>query len=221
MVLPRPSAFRMPLATRFARPTRIIRTAEQQPWQCAFQNTVRRGYASAGHGAKKASSDLPWLLSGIAITIPSTWYILQPSPSSGHGHDEGHGHDASHGEEKHEEKEEQPEASEKEEPASEEKPKEGGKSDESAKDSEKPDDSKPTDKPAVAKPAKSSNEMSGKQEGFTNTDTGHSEMGDKMLDASKKGEGSIESAKQKGTVSPDRPQAESDQRGNEVQDKSK
>jgi len=213
MVLPRHSAFRMPLATRFAQPARIIRSAEQQPWQRVFQHTARRGYASAGHALKK-SSDLPGLLSAIAITIPSTWYILQSSPSGGHDHDDSHDHDAGHGEEKHEEKEgeskeEQPEASEKDESASEEKPKEGENPAQLADDSKKPDDSKPRDEPAPVNLAKSSNEMSGKQEGISNADTGHSELSKKLPEVSKKGEGAPESAKHKGTVSTDRPQAES------------
>jgi len=205
----------MPLAARFARPARIIRSAEQQPWQSVFQHTARRGYASASHGAKKSSSDLPWLLSAIAITIPSTWYILQPSPSSDHGHDDSHGHDTSHGAEKHEEKEEQTEASDekeesKDESASEEKPKEEEKPAESADDSKKPDDSKSKDEPAPAKPPKSQNEMSGKQEGVSNADTEHPELDKKLPEVGKKGEGAPESAKHKGTVSVDGPTAESD-----------
>jgi len=54
--------------------------------------------------------------------------------------------------------------------------------------------------------AKSSNEMSGKQEGISNADTGHSELGKKLPEVSKRGEGAPESAKHKGTVSTDRPQ---------------
>lgn len=54
--------------------------------------------------------------------------------------------------------------------------------------------------------AKSSNEMSGKQEGISNADTGHSELGKKLPEVSKKGEGAPESAEHKGTVSTDRPQ---------------
>ena len=48
--------------------------------------------------------------------------------------------------------------------------------------------------------------MSSKQEGISNADTGRSELGKKLLEVSKKGEGAPESAKHKGTVSTDRPQ---------------
>ena len=48
--------------------------------------------------------------------------------------------------------------------------------------------------------------MSGKQEGISNADTGHSELGNELPEVSKKGEGAPESAKHKGTVSTDRPQ---------------
>lgn len=70
--------------------------------------------------------------------------------------------------------------------------------------------------------SKSQNEMSGKQQGLSNDDTGHSSQIDKQPEKSKKGEGVAESAKLKGTVSTDRPQAENkEERGKAQQDKDK
>ena len=48
--------------------------------------------------------------------------------------------------------------------------------------------------------------MSGKQEGLSNTDTKHSEDITTSSEKSTKGEGTVETAKLKGTVSPNRPQ---------------
>ena len=48
--------------------------------------------------------------------------------------------------------------------------------------------------------------MSGKQEGLSNTDTKHSTKLEEDPDKSKKGEGTPETAKSKGTVDPNRPQ---------------
>ena len=50
-----------------------------------------------------------------------------------------------------------------------------------------------------------SNQMSGKQEGLSNTDTKHSTPLEMNPEKSKKGEGSVETAKLKGTVKTDRP----------------
>ena len=67
--------------------------------------------------------------------------------------------------------------------------------------------------PSPRKEDKSDNEMSGKQEGLSNTDTHHSSQVSKQDDKSKKGEGTPETAKSMGTVDPNRPMAESDDRG--------
>lgn len=61
--------------------------------------------------------------------------------------------------------------------------------------------------------------MSGKQEGLSNSDTKHTSAVHDDPEKSKKGEGVAETAKLKGTVSTERPQAESDQRGKAKQDK--
>ena len=48
--------------------------------------------------------------------------------------------------------------------------------------------------------------MTGKQEGLSNTDTKHAEDVTNSSEKSTKGEGTVETAKLKGTVSPNRPQ---------------
>ena len=55
-------------------------------------------------------------------------------------------------------------------------------------------------------PGDSTTTMSGKQEGFSNTDTKHSTDIANDPDKSKKGEGTPETSKSKGTVDPGRPQ---------------
>ena len=59
---------------------------------------------------------------------------------------------------------------------------------------------------ASSKPAGGKNTQSGKQEGLSNTDTKHSTDITNDSSKSKKGEGSPETAKSKGTVDPQRKQ---------------
>jgi len=77
-----------------------------------------------------------------------------------------------------------------------------------------------SDKPDPRGKPKSTNEMSGKQEGLSNSDTRHSSPISNQDDKSKKGEGVAESAKLKGTVSTERPPAENkEERGKTQIDK--
>ncbi|KAI9789287.1 MAG: hypothetical protein M1835_001769 [Candelina submexicana] len=62
------------------------------------------------------------------------------------------------------------------------------------------------DQAAAAKPPTSHNEQSGKQEGVSNTDTKHSTDITNNPNKSRKGEGTPETSKSKGTVDPSRPQ---------------
>ncbi|MCJ1370735.1 hypothetical protein MMC20_001948 [Loxospora ochrophaea] len=62
------------------------------------------------------------------------------------------------------------------------------------------------DKAAASKPAGSQSTQSGKQEGLSNTDTKHSTDITNNPEKSKKGEGTPETSKSKGTVDPARPQ---------------
>ena len=61
------------------------------------------------------------------------------------------------------------------------------------------------DEPAAVKPPAGFNEQSGKQEGWANKDTVNPHLG--SPDLSKKAEGDVDSAKVKGTVRSERPQA--------------
>jgi hypothetical protein len=61
--------------------------------------------------------------------------------------------------------------------------------------------------PTTQKEAKGPNEMSGKQEGLSNEDSGHSTPVADNPNKSSKGEGTAETAKLKGTVDVNRPQA--------------
>jgi len=72
-----------------------------------LRQVARRGYAS-GHEQVKSGGDLLWAIGGVAVTIPSCYYILTSIDTGGHGHDEhGEGHGEKHGEEHEaEEKEE-------------------------------------------------------------------------------------------------------------------
>ncbi|KAE9991403.1 hypothetical protein EG327_011706 [Venturia inaequalis] len=284
MILARATALRASSVNAFARSARTTRSRTSQQCFRLSQQSGRRQYSSAkDHVIQKASSDIPWLVSGIAITIGGTYVALQPHDSGHHDdHDEGHGED--HGEE-HEEKEEASEEDSTEE--STEESKDEGKSDdggeeekdsagdadkkdapkddapkedsesqkdgekedsESQKDGEKKDSEKSDENPKKSGSAEVSNkgmtksasntvkheetgtgkklrldssagktigegsssgdedDMSHKQRGMSNTDTKHSTDPSKDPEKSKKGEGTVETAKIKGTVDPSRPQ---------------
>ncbi|KAF2189083.1 hypothetical protein K469DRAFT_660088 [Zopfia rhizophila CBS 207.26] len=223
MILPRSTTLRASSIARFARPARYIRTAELQPWQRVLQRNGCRTYAS-GHGAHDTAkkSDLPWIATALAVTVSGVYLVTQQDLGHGEGHHDEH-HDEKH-EEAHEEEapdeKEEPEAKEEEsKPESkEDEPKEMSKGDDKRTEEKSPDK---TDKPDPGKQSKSQNETSGKQEGLSNTDTKHTHDVSKEPEKSKKGEGVAESAKLKGTVSTDRPQAENkEERGKAQQDKS-
>lgn len=95
----------------------------------------------------------------------------------------------------------------KEEPKKDESPKEESKEEAPKEDSKSDTDAKGSakDKPAASKEALSQNQTSGKQQGLSNTDTKHSTDVDNDPSKSKKSEGSVDTAKSKGTISPNRP----------------
>ncbi|KAG8630967.1 hypothetical protein KVT40_000107 [Elsinoe batatas] len=95
MVVYRPVLARGLAAARLARPvpSSLVRKG--------LRSGFRRGYAS-GHDAHPPSSDIPWLIGAIAVTVPGCYY-LWPAPSHGDAH---HGHDA------HDEHDAEPEAAE-------------------------------------------------------------------------------------------------------------
>ncbi|KAI9840395.1 MAG: hypothetical protein M1837_001653 [Sclerophora amabilis] len=88
MYLSRPGTLRAALRHQTIRASR--NSTRLHPWRLSG----RRGYASGGHEPKKASSDLPWLLGAVAVTVPTCGYLLSPGSDAGHGHG---GHESDHG----------------------------------------------------------------------------------------------------------------------------
>ncbi|EXJ78779.1 hypothetical protein A1O1_09181 [Capronia coronata CBS 617.96] len=153
----------------------------------------RRGYASE-HGETK-SSDLPWIIGSVAVTVPAaTWLWSQGPTKSDHGHaDEGHAEEEP--KEATEEQSSQEEPEEKGEDAKEEGGDEGGRSETSEEEttagSLPPGESKVSEKQGD-KGAKK--DVSGASNPFMSAD-----------EESKKPEGMAASAKITGTVDPSRP----------------
>jgi len=143
MVLPRPTALR-----GFA-PARVLRSTPRTASRNQWQHIARRGYAEGGHDAHgAASSDLPWLIGAVAVTVPSC-YFLWPEAShadshAAHGEEHGEEHAEEHEENEDESKDESEEEAPKEEESKDEEPKEESKDDES-KDEEPKEDSKEDD----------------------------------------------------------------------------
>ncbi|EXJ84152.1 hypothetical protein A1O3_04819 [Capronia epimyces CBS 606.96] len=82
MVLPRSSALRGSI-----RSFTLKRVGAQA--RTNLRAVGRRGYASE-HGAKK-SSDIPWLIGSVAVTVPAATWLLSQGPKKsdhGHGHEE-------------------------------------------------------------------------------------------------------------------------------------
>ncbi|KAF2276427.1 uncharacterized protein EI97DRAFT_458362 [Westerdykella ornata] len=212
MVLPRPTALRASTFARYARPARHIRAAEFQPGQRMLQ---KRTYASrlSSSGLSK-QSDMPWMIGAVAATAGGLYLVMSQDTSHGEGHG-GHGqHHDPHDKIKAGHEEEAPAVEEakeeKEEPAAEEKEEETPKEEkeEVGEATKKPSD---TDKPHPSKEPASTNEQSGKQDATYSNQDAHHPPGQDVTgseDKSKKGEGAAETAKLKGTVSPERPPAE-------------
>ncbi|OJD26613.1 hypothetical protein ACJ73_02007 [Blastomyces percursus] len=73
MVLPRSTFFRTLFTAQQS--TRIAGSrASSRVWQQAT-----RRYASGG-GESKKSSDLPWIIGSVGITVPATYYLLADTP---------------------------------------------------------------------------------------------------------------------------------------------
>ncbi|KAI1801528.1 hypothetical protein F4811DRAFT_533706 [Daldinia bambusicola] len=61
------------------------RTAASAPAQrqLALSSTARRAYSSSGHGGSagaEKSSDMPWLIGSVAVTVPALAWILSSGP---------------------------------------------------------------------------------------------------------------------------------------------
>ncbi|MCJ1453949.1 hypothetical protein MMC28_004298 [Mycoblastus sanguinarius] len=88
MVISRVSARWASRLSQSARAARgCARTRSWQPIQ-------RRSYASEGdHSTHQSSSDIPWAIGSLVVTLPSLYYLIQPQlqskPEHGHGHGDG------------------------------------------------------------------------------------------------------------------------------------
>jgi len=218
-VFPRTSAFRSVFRSSAARTARLRSTS--RTWRTAS----RRGYAS-DHGHGKKSSDLPWIIGSVVVTVPSAAWLIQQGPKPGdhgHGHDD-HGEHKAHkeGEEEHTEEasgEDKDQGSNESNDEGEEKPKDDAEaeSDEGDKD-DSSDDSEKADTPATSDdeeppPGQVKKGKGEKQKGETRPKTetkGEKDAATNKSGAenpyladpekSKKGEGVKDSAKIHGTV---------------------
>ncbi|PGH27647.1 hypothetical protein AJ80_00660 [Polytolypa hystricis UAMH7299] len=60
-----------------------------------WQQTARRTYASEAPTQAHKSSDLPWIIGSLAVTVPSAYFLIQSGPDGktdahAHGHEEKH-----------------------------------------------------------------------------------------------------------------------------------
>ncbi|RYP74294.1 hypothetical protein DL771_003115 [Monosporascus sp. 5C6A] len=59
-----------------------LRAAASRQTPRLVRPAARRGYASA-HGGAAKSSDLPWLIGSVAVTVPGAAYLLSNGPKKG------------------------------------------------------------------------------------------------------------------------------------------
>ncbi|EEP80088.1 predicted protein [Uncinocarpus reesii 1704] len=196
MVLPRSTAafrtFFSAQSTRAAsRTARSSRAWQQASW---------RNYATEGAAAHKSSSDMPWLIGSVVVTVPCAYFLYKSGPSN-----EGHGHGPSgHAEHVSGQPHVESHAAK---PEEEEKLGKAELLEEQAQEQETPhvpvsEEEKAA--PVAADEARNIKEpgsyasMSGKQAGLTGGDTHHPILKEEEL-----AEGNVESARAKGTVSSD------------------
>ncbi|KIX08600.1 uncharacterized protein Z518_03256 [Rhinocladiella mackenziei CBS 650.93] len=79
--------------------------------RASLRGVSRRTYAS-GHGPQQKSSDLPWLIGSVVVTVPAAAWLWQQGPEPSDDH---HGHE-SHDTHKKDEPEKAPKEEPKEEP---------------------------------------------------------------------------------------------------------
>ncbi|KAL1965700.1 hypothetical protein VTN77DRAFT_5200 [Rasamsonia byssochlamydoides] len=199
MVLPRTPALRTLVASQVRAGSRLA---------------ARRFYANqAGHGAPQKKSDLPWLITSLALTVPAAVYLYNSGPPETEhgigpqrpvmkGDDGPHDHKKAPQPAPEEVEEKKPE---------EEKPAEEVSEEEAAPAAEE-GDNRPSerDPPRAYKgaesPAVKSGAQSAKQQGLSNTETKHPWL--ESSGKSAKAEGDTDSAKLQGTLAPERPKYE-------------
>ncbi|PLB47552.1 hypothetical protein P170DRAFT_510380 [Aspergillus steynii IBT 23096] len=176
------------------------------------QQLARRTYASGHSHETKKSSDLPWLLGSVGLGGPAAVYLWQQRPQKkSHDHHGDEHHSASDAEKKEaeapaEEAEPQPDrdAEQKTEQQPEQQPEQKS---EGGSGAEEPKGEPPSnvDQPDSRKEPGDSASTSAKQEGVSNSTTDNPFVNEPGK--SVKGEGETETAKVKGTVAAERPQA--------------
>ncbi|KAI1391562.1 uncharacterized protein F4822DRAFT_189661 [Hypoxylon trugodes] len=70
------------------------RTAVPAAHRHTLMRSVARRYASSGHGGSagaEKTSDLPWLIGSVGITVPAVAWLLASGPSKKPAHDDHHG----------------------------------------------------------------------------------------------------------------------------------
>ncbi|OBT42709.1 hypothetical protein VE00_07215 [Pseudogymnoascus sp. WSF 3629] len=163
------------------------------------RHSARRGYSS-GHGPE-ASSDLPWAVGAVAVTVPACWYLLKTSPAEAH-----HLH-VPHKVEAHAEPEAEAEEEAKEEETKVEAPKEEESKDEEPKaEAEASTTDNEEEKPS-ADASKSEDEGKDTTEATEEptTDAKHSTDVGENSDVSQKAGGTPETSKSKDTVDVSKP----------------
>ncbi|KAF2396872.1 hypothetical protein EJ06DRAFT_533596 [Trichodelitschia bisporula] len=207
----RTAALRMPSSASLVRPASFLRTP-------VVRRCAARQYASSSSSPamRQASSDLPWLLAAVGVSVPGVFMILNSGDTSTkpHGHDP---HDLKpekqvpdHPKEKGAPKD-SPSGTEEGAPSNKgptnKEDTDDHKSEVDAKGHKKRIDSGYGTKVGEGVSSGEGDEMGGKkQAGNSNTDTKHSSDVSENTDKSRKGEGTVDSAKVKGTIKPDRPQ---------------
>ncbi|KAF2718918.1 hypothetical protein K431DRAFT_296516 [Polychaeton citri CBS 116435] len=162
---------------------------------------VARRWASTGgdHGAP--SSDLPWLITSVAVTLPAAYYLWPSASSAEHGH----GHEEHAEEESEDDSKQEEEPSEEPAPAAEEKSEDAPASEEKSDDA--PAEQKEESKPSPAGDSQESEGYKPEEDPAEKSGSKHSTNIRDDPNKSKKGEGVPETAKISGTVDPNRPQA--------------
>ncbi|KFY09715.1 hypothetical protein V491_08019 [Pseudogymnoascus sp. VKM F-3775] len=161
------------------------------------RQSARRGYSS-GHGPE-ASSDLPWAVGAVAVTVPACWYLLKKSPAEAHHLHVPHKIEA-HAEpepEVEEETKEETKEEAKEEEAKEEEPKAEAEAATTDSEEEKPS----TDASKSEDEGKDATEATEEP----TTDAKHSTDVGGESDVSQKAEGTPETSKSKDTVEVSQP----------------
>ncbi|OJK01438.1 hypothetical protein ASPACDRAFT_77182 [Aspergillus aculeatus ATCC 16872] len=174
------------------------------------QQFARRTYAQAAESTNK-SSDLPWLIGSLGLGIPGAYYLLATGPkaaASSHDTPDTHHHGEPKGKtstsapiEKEESASAQDSAAQPDRDAEQKTDSESRAAAVPSTDGKAPSEA---DEPSTRKEAGNASTISGKQEGISNATTDHPHVNEPGK--SVKGEGETETAKVKGTVSPDRPQ---------------